>query len=92
MLGVLAYQVEKHELAVELITRALAIQPNLAEAHCNLGLALQALGKLDEATVSYHKALALKPDYVTAHNNLGVLFQELQNFKELFPVTQGLSK
>ena len=34
MLGVLAYQVGKHELAIELITKATTLQPNSPEAFC----------------------------------------------------------
>ena len=63
MLGVLAHQVGKHELAVELITRTLVIQPDLAEAHCNLGVSLQHLGRLTEAYAKYQEAIKLKPTY-----------------------------
>ena len=54
LLGVIAHQVGKHDVAVDLIMKALAIKPDLAEAHNNLGNALQELGKLDEAITSYH--------------------------------------
>ena len=50
---------------------ALEANPDFAEAHNNLGNALQALGRRDEATASYHKALAIAPDYAEAHYNLG---------------------
>ena len=73
LLGVIAHQGEENDIAVDLITQALAIKPDLAEAHYNLGLALQNLGKLDEAAASYHKALAIKPDYAEAHCNLYAL-------------------
>ena len=54
LLGVIAYQVGKYDIAVELIGKALAVNPDFAEAHSNLGLALQEQGKLDEAMASYH--------------------------------------
>ncbi len=62
--------------------KALAIKPDYAEAHNNLGVALQELGKLDEAVASYHKALAIEPDYAEAHNNLGGALQELGKLDE----------
>ena len=43
-----------------------------AEAHDNLGLALAAQGKLDQAIAQYAEALRLKPDLAGAHNNLGL--------------------
>ncbi|MCH7865210.1 MAG: tetratricopeptide repeat protein, partial [Proteobacteria bacterium] len=40
LLGVVAHQVGKNDIAVDLITRALAIDPDYVEAHSNLGIAL----------------------------------------------------
>ena len=40
-------------------------------AHYNLGFALAAEGRIDEAIEHYRKALEIKPDYAEAHNNLG---------------------
>ena len=77
LLGVIAHQGEENDIAVDLITQALAIKPDYAEAHSNLGNALQDLGRLDEAVASYQKALSLKPDYAKAHNNLGNALKEL---------------
>ena len=82
LLGVIAHQVGKHNTAVDLITKALAIKPDFAEAHNNLGNTFNELGRLDEAMASFHNALAIKPDYVDAHNNLGNTFQELGRLDE----------
>ena len=46
LLGVIAHQTGNNEKAVELITRALTLQPDYAEAHNNLGLVFQKLNKL----------------------------------------------
>ena len=78
----IAHQVGKHDTAVDLITKALAIKPDYAEAHNNLGIAFKELGRLDEAVASYHKALAIKPDYAEAHYNLGNAFKELGRLDE----------
>ena len=40
LLGVIAHQVGKNDTAVDLIARALVLNPDLAEAHSYLGLAL----------------------------------------------------
>jgi hypothetical protein len=49
LLGVMAHQVGRHEVAVESIGRAIAIQPREAAYHNNLGEAHRTLGRLDEA-------------------------------------------
>ena len=51
--------------------QAIALKPDYAEAHNNLGNTLKELGRLDEAEASYRQAITLKPDYAEAHNNLG---------------------
>ena len=71
LLGLIAHQVGDNEVAVDLITRALAVNPDFAEAYSNLGIALQDLGRLDDAVANYHKALAIKPNFAGAYNNLG---------------------
>ena len=43
------------------------LAPQDAEAHSNLGITLQELGRLDEAEASYTQAIALKPDFAEAH-------------------------
>ena len=70
LLGVIAAQTERHDLAVELIRQAINVNPNFPETHYNLGKALSEQGRLDEAIVAYRKAIALQPDYADAHENL----------------------
>ena len=52
LLGVIAHQMGKNDIAVDLIAKALAIKPDLAEAHSNLGNALKEQGKRDDAVAS----------------------------------------
>lgn len=73
LLGLLAHQVDKHELGIELISKAISHKPIFAEAYTNLGLAKQTLGKIDEARKHYEKAIAQNPNLVMAHNNYGNL-------------------
>jgi len=75
-LGLIAGQVGKYEIAIELISKALVFKPDYAEAHCNLGNAFRNQGRLEEAIVSYQKALALKPDFPEAYGNLGNALKE----------------
>jgi len=68
----LCYQhLKDFDAAIEAYNKALAINPDYAEAHTNLGSALKEQGKLEEAIEAYNKALAIKPDNAEAYNNMG---------------------
>lgn len=75
--GVLACQSARPELGVDLITRAIAVNPGPAGFHLNLGNAFQALGKHDDAARSYRRALSREPRNVVALNKLGSALLEL---------------
>ena len=74
-LGVIAYQTGRPEIAVDLIARAIAIEPAVAAFRTNLGNALKALARLDQAAAAYRQALALEPADTVALNNLGNLLR-----------------
>ena len=57
LLGVIAHQAGKHEIALEYIARAIALNP-AAEYHNNIGEAYRALARLNEAGASFQQALA----------------------------------
>ena len=48
-------------------------RPYRAEIHYNLGVALAARGRTDEALGHVRHAVALKPDFAPAHRQLGDL-------------------
>ncbi len=50
---------------------ALALDPDLPEAHNNLGVALENSGRLDEALGHYRAAVVCRPGYAEAYVNLG---------------------
>ena len=47
------------------------MQTGTAAYFCNLGIALNNQGKLDEAVAAYRQAIRIKPDLAEAHSNLG---------------------
>ena len=65
----------KLDAAIGSFRMALALDPDFAEVHCNMGLALQSQGNLHAAIKSYRKALALRPDLAAVHTNLGLVRQ-----------------
>ncbi len=58
----------------EISTRkAIELDPNLAEAHSNLGTILIDLGKLQDAETSTRKAIELNPDFSKAYYSLSLI-------------------
>jgi Tfp pilus assembly protein PilF len=71
LLGLIAEAAGKFEPAADYYRRALAIMPDMVEAHVNLGNVQRKTGRLEGAIASYQEALHLNPRYAEAHNNLG---------------------
>jgi protein O-GlcNAc transferase len=82
LLGVIEIQRKNASAGIELINRAITIDPNNAVFFSNRGAALRDLKRLDDALVSYDRALAIKPSYADALNNRGVVLRELKRFAE----------
>ncbi len=55
--------------------QALALSPDYAIAHANLGLVLKASGRLQQAEASFRKALDIQPDDADVWVNLGNLLR-----------------
>lgn len=71
LLGVLLSENKKHGEALQLIEKALALDPNAAIFHFHYGNALDKAGESARAEASMRKALALNPNWVDALYNLG---------------------
>jgi spermidine synthase len=81
------------ENAVSAYSRGLALQPDVVDAHINLGVALEKLGRGKEAKVQFEKALQINPDNVEAHYNLGDFYyqsgemeQALKHFRQVLRI------
>ena len=68
-------------IAEQLYRKVLEKRPDFADAHGNLGVALQAQGRLEEAAVCSRRAIEINPNYAEAHMNLGNVF-EAQGYLE----------
>ena len=64
----------------EALATAVKLDPELAEAYTNLGIALQDLGEGEEAERMTGMAVRIKPDMAAGHNNHG---RALENNKRL---------
>jgi tetratricopeptide (TPR) repeat protein len=71
LLGVIASQVGRHDVAVDLIDRAIARDRTSPCYHSNRGLALAGLQRFAEAIASYDRALSLRPGEAEVLYNRG---------------------
>ncbi len=69
--ALLYLELGKSESAIAHFKTSLALQPQSAAAHYNLGTALTVGRRLVEAADAYQEALRIDPAYANAHNNLG---------------------
>ncbi|MBL1320517.1 MAG: type IV pilus biogenesis/stability protein PilW [Methylophaga sp.] len=63
----------EYKFALEKLEKALAQDPNLAEAHNIIAVLYQRLAKMDKSEYHFKQAIARAPEYSEAHNNYGVL-------------------
>jgi len=70
-LGAIAYQTGNLERAVELIDRAVRINPKIAATDPYRGAALNRLNRHQEALAVCDEAIRLKPDFAELHYNRG---------------------
>ncbi len=98
LLGVLLAERGDLDGAVELLERAVQLNPGYPDARSNLagacrdrGDRLREQGRLDEAADSLKRALSLKPDFAQAHHELGNVMtgmgewrQALEHFRKAY--------
>ncbi|NTW99748.1 MAG: tetratricopeptide repeat protein, partial [Geobacteraceae bacterium] len=77
MLGVIAYRREEFQRAVEMMTRAIGLNPANPAYYSDCGLALLRLNQLEGALVHYDKAIAINPGIAITHLNRGNVLHEL---------------
>jgi tetratricopeptide (TPR) repeat protein len=70
------------DAAEEAYRRAIALRPDLGDAHFNLGNLLRGQGKHLDAVAAYRRAVDASPGVVAFHINLGITLQRLRLFEE----------
>jgi len=81
-LGLVYYQMENKKKAAEVYAGLAHGFPNDPQIHYNLGLALEANERLQEAVQAYQRALDLNPEFLTAKEKLGRCLAGLEKHTE----------
>ena len=68
-----AYSRGRPAQSLQLVEQALAVDPSNGDAHVSRGVALLALGRLDEAEKTFHEAHTLYPNDAIVTNGLGLI-------------------
>ena len=82
VLGAVLGHTNKNYDALNAMQNAVALSPQDASAHSDMGIALQKLDKSTAAEASYRKALSLTSDFAEAHGNLGITLEKLGRLDE----------
>ncbi len=82
LLGVLETDGGRPVEAIDWLRHAIAVRADVAQAHYNLGNALLAAQRANDAVASFADALALQPDHVDALNNQGNALRALERHDE----------
>lgn len=70
LLGMIAYQKDDYDRALELINRAISFNQYDPDFYNNCGEAFLATGRVNEAINCYKQAVQLRPAFLKAHSNL----------------------
>jgi protein O-GlcNAc transferase len=80
--GVIAHQLGRKDAAMDLIRRAIALAPGVADFHCHLGIVCFTAGQWEEAVAALRQAIALQPGLAVAYCNLGNVLREMGQLDE----------
>ncbi|MCC3862472.1 tetratricopeptide repeat-containing sulfotransferase family protein [Pseudemcibacter aquimaris] len=82
LLGVIAHQVGKTEMATELLGKAIEGDNKNALFHSNRGEMFRQIGKLDEAIHHGKQAIKIAPKLASAQGNLGIAYFDQKNYEK----------
>ena len=81
----------EYRRAVQVLTKAIELEPDDADIYINRGAAYAALAEYESAIADYNKAIELDPDNATAYNNRGLAYASQGNYELALRFQQGAS-
>lgn len=77
LLGITHASLGEKAEAMEYFRRTVALKPDYADGHNNLGNVLRDFGRHEEAAAAYRRSIAIRPDQPQAHYNLATALVSL---------------
>jgi tetratricopeptide (TPR) repeat protein len=81
-----------NETALDHLQNAVQLDPEFADAHNDLGVALARVGNTDEAVEQFQRATNLAPNHNRAVRNLSLALYTLQRYHDVLPVARRALK
>ena len=81
-------QKNEYNAAIAKWNEALALSPDDAKAHSNLGVLLETVGRTGDAMAQYRKAMESEPDYPDGYTNLGIALARAGKLDDAIPYLQ----
>lgn len=81
-LGNTACDDENYSMAIEYLTKAIELNPNLASAYYSRGWTYYRQGNLTQANMDYNKAIELNPDLAGSYYNRGSAYRRTVNMNQ----------
>lgn len=88
LLGLIRSEQDENDAAVELIEKAIGINPSAAPFHHNIAGIYRRLGRLNDAESEFRRAIELKADYGEAYQGLA----EMVKFEKIDPLISSILK
>jgi tetratricopeptide (TPR) repeat protein len=83
---------QRRQEAIDCYSKAVALDPAMADAHNNLGSALHSKLRFAEAEAQYRECIRLAPDHLLAHFNLASVLMDLGRFEESEKFARALAE
>ncbi len=72
--------------AIEVCEKAILLMPENFEAICNKGIALNNIGKYNDAITAHKEAISIKPDFANSWNAIGqIMVDQIKDYKNAIP-------
>ena len=82
VLGAILLRTCRMPAALVVNQKTVELSPQDFEAHYELGVTLEELGRFEEAEVSFRQAIELKPDFIEGYYYLGIVLRGLGRLDE----------
>lgn len=82
LLGLIAVKAKNPARAANLMGKAIALRPEVAAVHFNLGIALLQLQRSEDALLCFEQVIALNPDHAKAYFHRGRALEALRRFED----------